>query len=124
MTTTITIKDKAVNTTYQNVTGLTGSTGDGATFDVTVSGSNTASSLAAYSGCVSGQISCAMIASGATGSISFNSTLGTTYYIQVQRRSGTTNGDQTGNIAMAAPALSKFTMNLAADPQVKNIMED
>jgi hypothetical protein len=31
---------------------------------------------------------------------------------------------QTGNIAMAAPALSKFTMNLAADPQVKNIMED
>ena len=31
---------------------------------------------------------------------------------------------QTGNISMAAPALSKFTMNLAADPQVKNIMED
>jgi len=35
MTTTITIKDKAVNTTYQNVSGLTGGTGDGATFDVT-----------------------------------------------------------------------------------------
>ena len=35
MTTTITIKDKAVNTTYQNVTGLTGGTGTGATFDVT-----------------------------------------------------------------------------------------
>ena len=35
MTTTITIKDKAVNTTYQNVTGLTGGTGDGAKFDVT-----------------------------------------------------------------------------------------
>lgn len=35
MTTTITIKDKPVNTTYQNVTGLTGGTGDGATFDVT-----------------------------------------------------------------------------------------
>ena len=35
MTTTITIKDKAINTTYQNVTGLTGGTGDGATFDVT-----------------------------------------------------------------------------------------
>lgn len=31
---------------------------------------------------------------------------------------------QTGNIAMAAPALSKFTMNLAADPEVKNIMQD
>jgi hypothetical protein len=31
---------------------------------------------------------------------------------------------QTGNIAMAAPALSKFTMNLASDPEVKNIMED
>ena len=35
MPTTITIKDKAVNTTYQNVTGLTGGSGDGATFDVT-----------------------------------------------------------------------------------------
>ena len=35
MTTTITIKDKPVNTTYQNVTGLTGGSGDGATFDVT-----------------------------------------------------------------------------------------
>ena len=35
MTTTITIKDKAVNRTYQNVTGLTGGSGDGAAFDVT-----------------------------------------------------------------------------------------
>jgi len=35
MTTKITIKDKPVNTTYQNITGLTGGTGDGATFDVT-----------------------------------------------------------------------------------------
>ncbi len=35
MTTTITIKDNAVNATYQNVTGLTGGTGTGAAFDVT-----------------------------------------------------------------------------------------
>jgi hypothetical protein len=35
MTTTITIKDKPVNSTYQNVTGITGGGGDGATFDVT-----------------------------------------------------------------------------------------
>jgi hypothetical protein len=35
MTTTITIKDKAVNATYQNVTGLTGGAGVEATFDVT-----------------------------------------------------------------------------------------
>jgi hypothetical protein len=35
MTTTITIKDKAVNATYQNVTGLTGGGGADATFDVT-----------------------------------------------------------------------------------------
>ena len=35
MTTTITIKDKPVNTTYQNVTGLTGGAGVEATFDVT-----------------------------------------------------------------------------------------
>jgi hypothetical protein len=30
----------------------------------------------------------------------------------------------TGNVSMAAPELSKFTANLAADPEVKNIMED
>ena len=35
MTTTITIKDKSVNTTYQNITGLTGGAGVDATFDVT-----------------------------------------------------------------------------------------
>ena len=35
MTTTITIKDKPINATYQNVTGLTGGSGDGAAFDVT-----------------------------------------------------------------------------------------
>jgi hypothetical protein len=35
MTTTITIKDKAVNATYQNITGLTGGAGVDATFDVT-----------------------------------------------------------------------------------------
>jgi hypothetical protein len=35
MTTTITIKDKAVNATYQNITGLTGGAGVEATFDVT-----------------------------------------------------------------------------------------
>jgi hypothetical protein len=35
MTTTITIKDKPVNATYQNITGLTGGSGDGAAFDVT-----------------------------------------------------------------------------------------
>ena len=35
MTTTITIKDKAVNATYQNVTGLTGGAGADAVFDVT-----------------------------------------------------------------------------------------
>ena len=35
MTTTITIKDKPVNATYQNITGLTGGAGVEATFDVT-----------------------------------------------------------------------------------------
>jgi len=35
MTTTITIKDKPVNTTYQNITGLTGGSGADAAFDVT-----------------------------------------------------------------------------------------
>ena len=35
MTTTITIKDKPINATYQNLTGITGGSGDGAAFDVT-----------------------------------------------------------------------------------------
>lgn len=35
MTTTITIKDKPINATYQNVTGITGGAGVDATFDVT-----------------------------------------------------------------------------------------
>ena len=34
MTTTITIKDKPINATYQNVTGLTGGAGVDAVFDV------------------------------------------------------------------------------------------
>jgi hypothetical protein len=35
MTTKITIKDKPINTTYQNLTGITGGGGDGAVFDIT-----------------------------------------------------------------------------------------
>jgi hypothetical protein len=53
MTTTITIKDKPINATYENVTGLTGGTGDGAVFDVVkTNGVYTASldSLAASAG--------------------------------------------------------------------------
>lgn len=53
MTTTITIKDKAVNATYQNVTGLTGGAGVDAVFDVVkTNGVYTASldSLAASAG--------------------------------------------------------------------------
>jgi hypothetical protein len=53
MTTTITIKDKAVNATYQNVTGLTGGAGIDAVFDVVkTNGVYTASldSLAASAG--------------------------------------------------------------------------
>jgi len=53
MTTTITIKDKPVNTTYQNVTGLTGGSGADAVFDVVkTNGVYTASldSLAASAG--------------------------------------------------------------------------
>jgi hypothetical protein len=53
MTTTITIKDKPINATYQNVTGLTGGAGVDAVFDVVkTNGVYTASldSLAASAG--------------------------------------------------------------------------
>jgi hypothetical protein len=58
--------------------------------------------LAAFTGCGTGQQACTMISSGGTGSITFPTTAGTSYYIQVQRRSGNNNADLDGSICAVA----------------------
>lgn len=73
-------------------------TGTGNTVTVTMSGANQDGVLAAFTGCGTGQLACATVNVGTTGSISFPSTSGTTYYIQIQRRSGTNSSDMSGNI--------------------------
>ena len=81
-------------------------TGTGNTMTITLSGSGESSVLAAFTGCGTGQLACATINAGASGSINFPTTNGTTYYIQIQRRSGGANTNQSGNIcAVSAPAV-------------------
>ena len=80
--------------------------GTGNTMTVTISGTSRDASLAAFTSCVSGEITCAMVVSGGSGSINFATTNGTTYLIQIQRRSGNNTNNLTGNICAvsAAPA--------------------
>lgn len=73
-------------------------TGTGNPMTVTVSGTDRDYALAALTSCVGGELDCTQQASGATGSVTFATTLGTTYYIHIQRRSGNNNADLTGNI--------------------------
>lgn len=75
-------------------------TGTGDNITITISGTNYDACLAAFTSCASGELTCRMVSSGATtnNSITFASTISTTYYIQIQRRSGGTNDDLTGNI--------------------------
>ncbi len=54
--------------------------------------------LAAFTNCTTGELACTNIASGSTGTIIFNTTIGNTYYIQLHRRSGGTGLNMTGSI--------------------------
>lgn len=81
--------------------------GIGNTMTITISSTNFDACLAAFSSCASGELDCQMVTSGASSnnSISFSTTNGTTYYIQIQRRSGASNDDLSGNIcAVSNPA--------------------
>lgn len=83
--------------------------GTGLDVSINISSMNTPNAtLAVYTGCPTsnatattliapGGTSCASI-TGASGSILFPTTAAQNYYVQIQRRSGTTNEDQTGNI--------------------------
>ena len=54
--------------------------------------------LAAFSSCTSGELACSYVTSGTKASIIFNTTIGTTYYIQLHRKSGTSNKTMSGTI--------------------------
>lgn len=73
-------------------------TGTGNPMTVTVSGTDRAYALTAMTSCVGGELDCTQQASGVTGSVNFATTLGTTYYIHIQRRSGNNNNNMSGNI--------------------------
>lgn len=79
-------------------------TGTGNPMTITLSGANRDAVLAAFTACGVGELACTTINGGTSGSIVFPTTFGTTYYIQIQRRSGNNNANQNGNIcAVSAP---------------------
>ena len=80
-------------------------TGTGNPMTITISGSTTDYALAAFTSCAAGELDCDIQTAGTTGSITFATANGTTYYIQIQRRSGGTNTNMSGNIcAVSAPS--------------------
>ena len=54
--------------------------------------------IAAFTNCTTGELACTNVSSGTTGTIIFNTNVGITYYIQLQRRSGGTGLNMTGSI--------------------------
>lgn len=80
-------------------------TGTGNTITITVSGTNRATALAAFTSCGGGtELDCDIQAAGTDCTISFASTASTTYYIQIQRRAGSTNANLTGDICAVSAA--------------------
>lgn len=89
-------------------------TGTGNTITVTASSTDRAAVLAAFTACGGGtELDCDIQASGTNCSISFSSTLGTTYYIQIQRRGGNSNADLSGNICAVSAASAPGNDNCA-----------
>ncbi|NVK65420.1 MAG: T9SS type A sorting domain-containing protein [Flavobacteriales bacterium] len=73
-------------------------TGTGNPITVTISNSNEAYALTAMTSCTGGELDCTQQTAGTTGSVTFASTTGTTYFIHIQRRSGNSNANQSGDI--------------------------
>ncbi|MFN3939424.1 MAG: T9SS type A sorting domain-containing protein, partial [Chitinophagales bacterium] len=58
-------------------------------------------SLAIWDDCIpTTELACLMVSAGVSGSIIFSTTVGITYYVQIQRRSGNNNNDMDGNICV------------------------
>lgn len=76
-------------------------TGTGGDVKVTLSGTNRDGCLTIWNNCsYTTQLGCVMVTSGSSGSIILTTISGTTYYIQIQRRSGTTNQNMNGSICV------------------------
>lgn len=78
-------------------------TGTGNPLTITVSGGSQDCALAAYTSCIGGELDCANINAGNTGSITFPSTVGTTYLVQIMRRNGGNSTDMTFDICATDP---------------------
>lgn len=78
-------------------------TGTGNPITVTVSGTDRAYALSVLTSCTGGELGCTQQATGATGSVTFPSTAGTTYYVHIQRRDGTNSNNMSGNICAYDP---------------------
>ncbi|XOV66494.1 MAG: T9SS type A sorting domain-containing protein [Fluviicola sp.] len=89
-------------TAYQDVWYTV--TGTGNLMTITMSGANRDGVLAAFTGCGTGELACNTVDAGTSGSINFPTTLGTTYFIQIQRRSGNNNNNMNGNICAVSAA--------------------
>ena len=86
-------------------------TGTGNPMTVTISGANQDYVLTAMATCTGGELDCIQQASGVTGSVNFATTIGTIYYIHIQRNSGGNNTNSSGDICAvsAAPATTCST---------------
>lgn len=88
-------------------------TGTGNSININISGTNRDLTLTAYTSCVSGQVGCTNIPSGSAGTLTFPSTFGVTYLIQIQRTSGNNTANLSGNIcATGAPGAPPAGSNI------------
>jgi hypothetical protein len=99
-------------------------TGTGNDVTITVSGTDRPYSLAAFTDCAFGtELDCTQQNTGVTGSITFPTTNGTTYYVQVQRfgNASANNNNQSGNIcAVSAPPAPSNDDPCSATPLAVN----
>lgn len=95
-------------------------TGTGNPITITMSGSNRDGVLAAFTGCGTGELDCNTVDAGTSGSITFPTTNGTTYYIQIQRRSGTNNNNMSGDICAVSTSSAGGDDPCSASPLTVN----
>lgn len=76
--------------------------GDGNSVQIEISGTNRKSSITVYTTCGGASVGCLEIPNGSNGALIMTTTNGTTYYIQIQRWSGGTNANLTGNICLTS----------------------
>lgn len=99
-------------------------TGNGSTIIITIDNPNRQCKLAVYTSCAqTTNLACNTIGNGGNGSVSFSSTNGVTYYIQIMRSGGNANADLNGSICATysnAPANDDCTgaINVPVNPGI------